>query len=416
LIDNEGKHFPPLAIKYVQEQDVVRMQDGLPTIARLRPLPKDQRYGASSFKTLLPKPAGTYVITGGLGDIGIEVCNFLVEKGARRVVIVSRRALPARNMWSHVEGSMKFAVKKIQQFERKGVTIHTVALDIGAPDADSQLLSAIERLSLPPVLGVVHAAGVSEDGLIMDTTSASFARVFNPKVAGALALHNAFPPNTLNFFILFSSIDQLVGTSGQSPYGAANAFLGILAVHRREQGDNAVAMQWTAWRDMGLAAGSEFLTIELASKGITDITCEEGFLAWEHIGKFDIDHAVVTRARMLDAHELAPITLVKEISPRRSVQSIMLTTPISEDNSKPSSGPELKMWLSTRIKECIGAVLMLDIEEIDTRVAIVDLGVDSVMTIALRQKFQNALGVKVPPTLTWNCPTVGHLVEWKEMT
>ncbi|KAF2706355.1 6-methylsalicylic acid synthase [Pleomassaria siparia CBS 279.74] len=414
LIDNQGPNFPLLAIRYVQEQDVIRMQDGLPRVARLRGLPRGQRYSTESERTLLPKPEGTYVITGGLGDLGLEVCDFLVKKGARRLVIISRRALPARNTWHMSQGTMKKVIETIQRLERRGATIHTISLDIGAPDAHSQLLSSFDSLSLPPVLGVVHAAGVSEDGVITNTTSASFSRVFSPKVSGALALHYAFPPNTVEFFVLFSSIGQLVGTSGQAPYGAANAFLDTLAVHRRRQGDNAVAFQWTAWRDMGLAAGSEFLAMDLASKGITDITCEEAFQAWEHVGKFDIALSVVTRACALDANEPAPIPLVEEICPRRAVQTALSTStsPAPPVQTKPTTGPELKAWFTEQIKNCISAVLHLDVEEIDTRAAVVDLGVDSVMMIALRQQFQKVLGHKVPPTLTWSCPTVGHLAEW----
>ncbi|OJD30788.1 6-methylsalicylic acid synthase [Diplodia corticola] len=419
LIDAEGPQFPTLAIKYVQDQDVVRMEDGMPRVGRMRPLARDQRHAADSQKTLLPKPEGTYVITGGFGDLGLEVLDFLVEKGARRIVVVSRRALPPRSKWNTVADSIKPIVAKIRLLEKQGASIHAVALDIGAEDAPAQLLAALDRLSLPPVLGVIHAAGVLEDNLILDTTAPSFARVLQPKVAGALALHAAFPPATLDFFVLFSSIGQLVGTAGQAPYGSANAFLDALATHRRVHGDNAVAFQWTAWRGLGMATATDFLTVELNSKGITDISRDEGFRAWEHVAKFDVAHSVITRARPLEPGEPAPIPLVEEIAPRR-VTSIgaSAAAAAAEDASKdaearPKDGPELKAWLSVKIRECIGAVLMMnDIEDIDPRAAVADLGVDSVMTVALRTKLQQAMSIKVPPTLTWNHPTVVHLVEW----
>ncbi|KAL1608443.1 Type I Iterative PKS [Paraconiothyrium brasiliense] len=416
LLDNEGSFFPTLALKYVQEQDVVRIQDGLPRIARMRPFTKAQRHEHGSLRTLLPKPQGTYVVTGGFGDLGLEVLDFLVEKGARRIVVISRSSLPPRREWANVIGRTKIITDKIKQLESKSASIYGVPLDISMPDADSQLLASLDRLHLPPVLGVIHAAGVNEDGLIKDTTSESFSRVFAPKVAGALTLHKLFLPATLDFFILFSSIGQLVGTSGQAPYGAANAFLDVLAKNRRQQGDNAIAMQWTAWRGMGLAADSEFLTVELSSKGITDITRDEGFQAWEHLDKYNTDHAVVTRARILDADEPIPFPLVAEVAPRRPRPAISISADAaSAPDSKtvrPTSGPEFKAWLSMKIRECVGAVLHMDVEDIDVRAAIADLGVDSVMTVSLRQKLFSVLGVKVPPTLLWKEPTVGHLVEW----
>ncbi|KAJ4302628.1 hypothetical protein N0V90_001517 [Kalmusia sp. IMI 367209] len=416
LIDNENFQFPTLAVKYVQNQDVIRIQDGLPRIARMRPFNRSQQHEVSSKNTLLPKAHGTYVVTGGFGDLGLEILDFLVKKGARRIVVASRSGLPPRRKWSCVEGRTKTTIQTIQQLEHRGASIYSIALDISALDADLELSTALERLCLPPVLGVVHAAGINEDGLIKDTTSASFSRVFAPKIAGVLTLHNLFPVRALDFFILFSSIGQLVGTSGQAPYGAANAFLDALATHRRAQGDNAIAIQWTAWRDMGLAADSEFLTAELNTKGITDITREEGFQAWEYLDKYSTDHAVVTRARMLDADEPIPFPLVSDIAQRRrppSIPSPSAPFPNTSTNmSTPRKGPELKTWLSTKIRECIGAVLHMDIEDIDARAAVADLGIDSVITVALRWELTRVLGVKVPPTLMWKEPTVGHLVEW----
>jgi 6-methylsalicylic acid synthase len=416
LIDNEGTNFPLLAIKYVRDQDIIQMQDGLPRIARLRPFAKNQRYETGSTKTLLPKPEGTYVVTGGFGDLGLEILDFLVAKGARRIVVVSRRNLPPRRAWHHTT-QMKPVVDKIQLLESKGASIYGIALDIGAPNASTALLTALDTLSLPPVLGVVHAAGLSEISLIKDTTSDTFARVFNSKVAGGLALHTAFPPNTVDFFLLFSSIGQLVGTSGQSPYGAANAFLDTLAVHRRQLGDNAVAFQWTAWRAMGIANLGEFLAFELASKGITDITVEEGFRAWEEVARYDTAHAVVTRTRILDADEPVPIPLVADVVQRRartkstSTSSSDASISVTSENERPT-GVALKPYVLSQIKNCLSTVLHLGVEEIDDRAAIADLGVDSVMSVALRLEMQKQLGIKAPPSLLWKEDTVKRLVDW----
>ncbi|KAF2680119.1 6-methylsalicylic acid synthase [Lentithecium fluviatile CBS 122367] len=415
LIDNEGSHAPLLALKYVQEQDLVRIQDGLPRVARLRPFTNHQRHEVGSPKTLLPKLHGTYIVTGGFGGIGLEILGFLVLKGARRIVVASRRRLPPRSTWSQATGQQKLIVDKIQELEMKGASIHGIALDIGTPGAHIHIKEALDRLCLPPVLGVIHAAGIKEDALLKDTAADSFARVFSPKVAGTLTLHRAFPPNTLDFFILFSSIGQLVGTAGQAPYGAANAFLDVIATHRRQQGDNAIAFQWTAWRNMGLVAGDpEFLNVELSSKGITDITRDEGFQAWEHISDYDTDHAVVTRARVLDANELIPFPLVAEIAPRRPPTSSTSTSPSDSTSvaSKPKSGPELKEYITAQVKQCLSTVLHLDVEDIDTRAVVADLGVDSVMMGALRWEMQKVLGLKVPPTLVWKAGTVVVLVDW----
>ncbi|KAI5868234.1 acyl transferase domain-containing protein [Durotheca rogersii] len=415
LIDNEGPNFPVLPFKYVQGQDIIRFMDGVPRIARFRPFSTDQRHPATSTMTLLPKPQGTYVITGGLGVLGLETCDFLIEKGARRIVIISRRELPPRSQWANAADALAPVLGRIQAMESLGASIHVISFDVGAGDAHKQLLDALDRLALPPVLGVIHASGVLEDSLLVETTADSFARVLSPKISGAIALHRAFPPATLDFFVLYSSIGQLVGTSGQSSYGSGNAFLDTLATHRRNRGDNAIAFQWTAWRGMGMGT-SEFLTLELQSKGITDITREEGFSAWEHLSKYDVDHAVVTRSLAFDEGEPVPCPLLEEVAIRRA-RAPDAAAPAEgskgDGAARPTAPAELKTWLDVKIRECLGAILKIgDIEDIDPRVALTDIGVDSVMTIVLRQKLQSVLKVKVPQTLTWNHPTVVAMVEY----
>ncbi len=412
LIDNEAPAFPLLAIKYVQKQSVVRIQDGLPRIPRLRPFAKTQQHEAN--KSILPQSHGTYVVTGGFGDLGFEVLDFLVQKGARRIVVVSRRALPSRRQWHAATGQTAVIIRMVQKLEASGVTIHAIPLDIGSPTAARDLLERLDVLDLPPVLGVVHAAGVSGYGYIQDMSSESLADVMAPKVQGALNLHDAFPAKSLDFFVLFSSIGQLIGTPGQAAYASSNAFLDTLAMHRRTQGCNSISIQWTAWRGLGLAADTELVDLELESKGVTDITVEEGFQAWEYLSQYNTDHAVVTRTRILDADELLPCGLISDVVQRRARVSAPSSSAssVAGPESIPKSGPELKAHLSLQIRQCLSTVLHLDIEEIDERGAIADLGVDSVMTVALRQQLQKVMGVVVPPTLTWNCPTVGHLVLW----
>lgn len=419
-LDDASGSFPTLAIKYVQDQDVIRVQDGLPRVARLQPLPRDRLYSAADApaRTLLPKPEGTYLVTGGLGVLGLEVANWLVEKGARRVVLISRRGLPPRKQWQHVATSdpLKPAVDKIQALEKAGATVHTLALDIGAEGAQVALTTALEELRLPPVLGVVHAAGTLEDQLVLNTTGDSFGRVLRPKVSGALALHDAFPPNTLDWFVLFSSCGQLFGFPGQSSYASGNAFLDTLAAHRRAQGDNSVAFQWTSWRGMGMAASTDFISAELESKGITDVTCEEAFRAWEHLSKYDIDHGVVLRSLAFEDGEPLPVPILEKIAVRKIKSSTSDSTDGSNQPSNgeiPTSGPELKAWLDNKIREIIAEVLMLGgADDVDPRAAIADLGVDSVLTVTLRRSLQSTLKVKVPPTLTWSHPTVNHLTGW----
>lgn len=120
----------------------------------------------------------------------------------------------------------------------------------------------------------------------------------------------------------------------------------------------------------------------------------------------------MTRIRGYDVGAPVPNPLVEEVAPRRTISSAPGSKPENKIDSRPTSGPELKTWLNIKIRESLAAVMMIgDIEDIDSRAAVSDLGVDSVMMIPLRQKLQTTIGLKVSPTLIWNHPTVAHIVE-----
>ena len=201
LIDTEDSTFPLQAIRYVRGGDVIRMSDGVARLARLGALPREKLLPETGTRALnlLPRPEGTYLVSGGLGALGIEVADFLVQKGARRLILISRRSFPLRKEWDQVKGPLAGTVERVRGFENRGASVHVLALDLGAKDSRLQLSAAIDALSLPPILGIVHAAGVLEDQLVLETTRSSFSRVLSPKIGGALTLHALFPPGTSIF-------------------------------------------------------------------------------------------------------------------------------------------------------------------------------------------------------------------------
>ncbi|KAL8677089.1 MAG: hypothetical protein Q9186_006448 [Xanthomendoza sp. 1 TL-2023] len=421
LIDVDSMEFPFQAIKYVSGADVIKVEDTIAKVARLKAMPQAQLNPLDEPSHMSPKPEGTYLITGGLGALGLEVASFLADRGARRILLLSRRALPPRKLWNTSTCPMRNEIAHIQRLEALGTSIYALSIDLGSATAASDLQSGLDTLSLPPILGVVHAAGLVEDQLIMNTTPESFARVLAPKVAGTLALHKIFPPKSLDFFILFSSCGQLFGFPGQGSYAAGNAFLDTLAEHRRALGDNTRALQWTSWRGLGMAASTkeseEFIEAELQSKGITSVTRDEAFRAWDHVAKYDIAHGVVLRSIALEADDILPMDILEDIVVRRAPPAAVADAATAEGpasvDALPEKGTERVQYLTRKISECVASVLQLpSIEDVDPKAALADMGMDSVMTVSLRRGLQGALKVKVPPTLVWGHPTVGHLVRW----
>lgn len=414
LIDCEDYSLPLTTMKYVQGADVIRIMDGIPRTARLRSLPTELRTQKAS--SSLPRAQGTYLITGGLGPLGLATADFLVDNGARRLVLVSRRSLPPRATWDNCQNDLKPAIAKILALEQVGVSVHVLSLDIGAPSAAEELIDSLERLNLPPVLGIIHAAGVLENELILGSTQAAFQRVFLPKISGALSLNRAFPPGTLDFFMLFSSCGQLLGFPGQGSYGSANTFLDAMATHRRNLGENSIAFQWSSWRGMGMGSDSDFVAAELYAKGITDITRNEAFQAWCHLAQYDLDHGVILRTRKLSPKEPVPSPILQDVIDRSLDDR---ATGNENSGSEASStllpsGAELKTYLDEHIRSCVASVLHLSPSDVDSRAALSDLGLDSVMSVAFRRELQQTFKIPVPPTLAWNHPTVKHLIGWFE--
>lgn len=412
LFECEDGLVPITGMKYIQGEDVVRYEDDVGRVARLRPYPQSASNAGPEPNKVVFRPRGTYLITGGLGALGLEIAKWMCESGARRFILVSRRKIPSRAAWGS-SADHSGVLNKLRELEDMGATVQVISVDLSASDADVALSNAIDQLWLPAVTGVVHAAGVLHDQSVEKITRDAFDSVLAPKVQGALHLDKLFPPGTLDFFTLFSSCGQLLGFPGQASYASANAFLDSLADRRRGQGDNAVSIQWTSWRGLGMATSTEAVNAELEARGISDITPHEAFMAWDRIASLDASHAVVLRALPLDAGEQVPHPILEGISPRRAPQPVDPGEP-----KRPSgplgatSGPEMKKSLLDTLKGAISATLGMAEADIDPSIALAEIGMDSVVTVLFRSKVQKLLKIKMAPTLLWKCPTLNHLVDY----
>ena len=165
----------------------------------------------------------------------------------------------------------------VTALEERGVSVQVVAVDIGAPGGAEALRKELGQL--PPVRGVVHAAGVEAGAFLLNSTAADFAATMRPKVDGTLTLHEVFPPGQLDWLVLFSSCGYLAGFPGQGAYGCANAFLDAFARHRRRLGDRTTAVAWTAWRGLGMGSDSGFVAAQLEALGMDTIGADDAMRA-----------------------------------------------------------------------------------------------------------------------------------------
>jgi 6-methylsalicylic acid synthase len=390
-------------LRAVRGEDVIVVRDGQPSVPRLRHLD-----GEPVRPPISCQPDGTYLITGGLGSLGLKVAHWMADRGMRRAILAGRRALPPRQAWDRISDPRTLEqVEAVRSLERAGVTVVTVAVDIAEADETARLLSP-GALGLPPIRGVIHAAGVVDNGLLHTLTEESLRKVLRPKVDGALVLHELFPPRSVDFFVLFSSSGQLLGLPGQASYAAGNAFLDALAAHRRAAGDvMSLSLGWTSWRGLGMSTSSAAIDAELAAHGTASISLPEAFGAWEFAERRDTGYVAVFRTIPLEPGERRPPLLseLDDDQPGTSAAAEPVTLPWAG-----LDGAELRSCLIDEVSRHVAAETQLSVTELDPRRALVDMGIDSVMTVRIRRALERRLGLRLPATVFWDWPTIDAVV------
>ena len=232
-------------------------------VRRVLRLARAGRVGKESGGELLRRD-GTYLVTGGLRGIGLEVARWLGDQGAGKIVLNARREPGAE------------AQAVIEELRGRGVEVRVELADVTDGDAVAAMVERVEE-EMGPLAGVIHGAAVLSDGALKNQDWERFERVLWPKVKGAWHLQRATAGRELDFFVLFSSVAGLMGNPGQSSYAAANAYLDQLARCRREMGLAGQSIVWGAWSGVGQAeAWRELLRERMAAAGVDWITPRQG--------------------------------------------------------------------------------------------------------------------------------------------
>jgi acyl transferase domain-containing protein/thioesterase domain-containing protein len=211
----------------------------------------------------------TYLVTGGLGGLGLAVAAWLAERGATHLALNGRRA-PAPS-----------AEAAIAALRARGVAVEVVQADVSRPAEIDRLLAVLDA-TMPPLAGVIHAAGLVRDGAVAHQDWGRFAEVLGPKMLGAWQLHRATLGRPLDLFVLFASAAGILGSPGQANHAAANTFLDALARHRRALGLPGLSLDWGAWSEIGEAAERRgAIEAGMAGAGIGWIAPAAGLAALE---------------------------------------------------------------------------------------------------------------------------------------
>ncbi len=351
-----------------------------------------------------PRHDAAYLITGGLGDMGLRLAKTMADCGARRLILMGRSPLPPRDSWGSIDPDTSAGqrVTAIRALEANGVAVHVACVDVSDEFALGAFLDNYHAEAWPPIRGIVHAAGVVDDCLTNSITRAHFSKTLTPKLQGAQHLDRLLPD--LDLFALMSSMASFLPHSGQANYAAANAGLDALALNRRARGASASSICWGAWEDTGMMKGSGAQKLaELAREGIQTMPPSQaaGLLPWlcasdePNITALRINWSLFKQARVARNHPIFA-DAIADAAPTQD----QIVTGQNEDN------------LGQIVRKAVSAVLKIAPARLDPRKPLGTMGLTSLMAIELRNILEGALKRPLSATLAWNHPTIEALVEF----
>ena len=357
------------------------------------------------------KAYGTYLITGGAGGLGLATAEWLVTQGARHIALLSRSVAgsPAVDSW-------------IQENAEKGVEVSRLQADVSDR---SQLASALDTLNktLPPLIGVVHAAGVLSDGVLQQLSWSQMEIVLAPKVWGAWNLHQLTLSNELDFFALYSSAASLLGSPGQGAHVAANSFLDSLAHYRQAKGLPAVSINWGPWSEIGSATG-ELVQRQMARQGIGAIAPDKGIeelsqillqTSTSQLGVVPINWSKFQSQNLTTDSFFSNFAAanLKGASPHPTATLRSNTDASAADWAKQLSEMPRRRhvtFLVQALQTEVSRVLALPSHKtIEPTVSFFDMGMDSLMAVELKNQLDVRLGRTVASTVIFEHPTIRTL-------
>ncbi|QSQ13842.1 type I polyketide synthase [Myxococcus landrumensis] len=362
------------------EEDEVALRKGL----RLVSMHTQGRRTSASTEPFRPRSDRTYLITGGLGGLGLRLASWLVGQGARYLTLCGRK------------GETLEAHRALTPLREQGARVEVFRVDVSDSEAVADMLRDIRSGSVP-LGGLFHCAGVLADKSLLDLEPEHFERVMEPKVAGAWNLHTLTQGDALEHFVLFSSTASLFGARGQGNYAAANAFLDALARLRRSRGLPGVSLQWGSWSEVGMAAADERRGARLAEHGMTPLSVEEALSAMavtlaenpvvRGIARFDVErwtdrHPSVAGSSLFRARGSSAADAAMDTAPRKLREVLLAMDP-----------PARSSVLETRLREMVSEVSRLELERLAATDSFDALGFDSIMVMELRDQLQGELGV-----------------------
>jgi acyl transferase domain-containing protein/acyl carrier protein len=404
-------------IEHLAEEDAVAYRGGR------RLVPRVVRATEPQSDPLILRRDASYLITGGLGGLGLQIADWMARRGADHIILLSRRDFPERSHWEQLtfESTYYETVRRILVTEKLGTRITVAKGDVADETGMRSLFKRFGEVD-PPLRGIVHAAMEMTASSISDLNLELFQRTCHAKALGGWVLNQLTLHLELDFFVLFSSVAGLWGAAGLGHYAAANQALDLLAQWRHERGLRALSVNWGAWQEIRLA--SEADKEQYVKSGLHAMPNAEALTALERLISTNRASAVVasidwkTLSMVYETRRARP--LFAEMRPRPRIESAAIdavkSAPSDSDVSlhlKNAPPTRRRSILTAHLRAQTGSILGFDpSREIDLDRGLFDMGMDSLMAVELKGRLERSLSVPLPSTLTFNYPTIKALVDY----
>ncbi|MGY4878715.1 SDR family NAD(P)-dependent oxidoreductase [Vreelandella aquamarina] len=388
------------AFRYMQQA----RQIGKVVVTYEQPIAARNKSTLGSDALRLPGDA-SYLVTGGLGGFGLKTAQWLVDKGAKALILLSRSGPASEEAQSAVAA-----------FEAQGVNVLAAACDITDREALADVLAKAHQ-TLPPLHGIVHAATVIDDSLIRNLDAERIHKVLAPKIDGARHLDALTRDCPLDFFVVYSSATTLFGNPGQANYVAANHWLEAFAAARRQRGQPATCVRWGAIEDVGFLARNTRTRDALQERlGGSALRSDDALNVLEQM--------------LLSASATSPSLGVLELEwgalarflPTAGTPRFMEIARISDDDGQPEgdssdiramletlSPDELHAAVTDLLRAELASILLIEEDKIDTQRSVYEMGFDSLMGVELMTAIESRLGVSISVMVLSEASTLDKL-------